>query len=142
MNEIDDLLRRVARLEAMDRQVFVPLAAPLTSTAWDGDGYSTTAKTKIDLSAVFGAPAGITAVLFKCRVNDSASATNDCLLILSPNDTADSGPSVGASGIANDKYGRGALLVPCDASGDIYYQIAASGSGTFDVFMEIWGYFR
>ena len=24
--------------------------------------------------------------------------------------------------------------------GDIYYQIAASGTGTMDVYLEIWGY--
>jgi len=35
---------------------------PLTSTAWDGgDAFSTTAKTLIDLSAVFGVPAGVKA---------------------------------------------------------------------------------
>ena len=34
------------------RAYFVPLTTPLTSTSWDGDARSTTAKTKIDLSAV------------------------------------------------------------------------------------------
>ena len=31
-------------------------------------------------------------------------------------------------------------IVPCDANGDIYYQIAASGTGTMDVNIQIWGY--
>ena len=64
------------------------LTTPLTSTAWDGDAYSTTAKTKIDLSSVFSAPAGIKAVLVAGTIADSGSATADCSFRLSPNDTA------------------------------------------------------
>jgi len=63
---------------------FVPLTTPLTSTAWDGNAYSTTAKTLIDLSAVFGAPAGIKAILAFVVVRDSGSATGDTWLILGP----------------------------------------------------------
>lgn len=29
----------------------------------------------------------------------------------------------------------------CDANGDIYYRINASGAGTLDVYLRIWGYF-
>jgi len=31
--------------------------------------------------------------------------------------------------------------VPCNADGDIYYQISASGASTFDVWIQIWGYY-
>ena len=120
------------------RPVF--LTSQLTSTAWDGDAFSTTSKTLIDLSTVFGAPAGIKAVLCNVAVKDSASAANDCFLCLSPNASAFSGPKVACSGLANSKYGYGEVVVPCDANGDIYYQIAASGSGTATIFLEIWGY--
>ena len=120
--------------------IFVPLTTPLTSTAWDGDARSTTGKTLLDLSAVFGVPAGVKAILFNVAVRDSASAANECLLILSPNNTTNNGPYIGCGGLANDKYSRGTLIVPCDSSGDIYYQIYASGSGTFDVWLEVWGY--
>lgn len=121
--------------------IFVPLTTPLTSTSWDGDSFSTTAKTKIDLSSVFSVPAGVKAVLCNCAIRDSASAANEIILLLSPNNTANQGLYIGAGGLANDKYGRGALTVPCDSNGDIYYQIYASGAGTADVWLEIWGYY-
>jgi hypothetical protein len=40
----------------------------------------------------------------------------------------------------NDSYARAQGVIPCDANGDVYYQTAASGSGTLDVSLEIWGY--
>jgi hypothetical protein len=112
----------------------------LTSTDWDGDSYSTTAKTKIDLSAVFSAPAGIRKALFKITINDSASAANECWIALSPTDTAGEGLFMRCSGIANDKLASGSLVVPCDANGDVYYQTLASGASTLDISLEIWGY--
>ena len=120
--------------------VFVPLAAPLTSANYTIDSFSTSAKTLIDLSAEFGAPAGIKAVLFSYAVRDSASLGTDNILILSPNNTSDLGISVSAHGQANNTWSRGAIVVPCDANGDVYRQIAASGSLTFDILLEIWGY--
>ena len=122
---------------------FVPLNSRLTSTSWDGDAYSTTAKTKIDLSAVFGLPAGIKAVYARIQANDSASAnTSGLYVLLSPNDTSGHAPLVvRPSGLPNDYVVDQAGIVPCDANGDIYYQIAASGTGTMDVNIQIWGYF-
>lgn len=115
------------------------LASPLTSTAWDGDAYSTTAKTLIDLSAVFGVPAGVKSVLVYFTVRDSGSAANDTFLVLSPNNVANSGMVVSPYPV-NDRSARGCIIVPCDANGDIYYQIAASGAGTFDVIIQVWGW--
>lgn len=119
---------------------FYPLAAPLTSTSWDGDSFSTTAKTKIDLSAVFGAPAGVKAVLIWVGIRDSGSAGGDTYLVLGPTNSAGVGVSVGPSGRANDAWERAQLVVPCDANGDIYYQVAASGASTMDIFLQIDGY--
>src|SRR5690606_34758952 len=82
--------------------VFKPLATPLTSTAWDGDAYSTASKTLIDLSVVFGAPAGIKAALVNVSMRDSGSAGADCLLILSPNNTSGSGLYASCERITND----------------------------------------
>ena len=116
--------------------------APLTSTSWDGDAYSTTAKTLIDLSAVFGVPAAVKAVLVRIAARDSASAaTANLVALLSPNNTAGS-MAVGArpSGRTNDYYDDAQSICPCDANGDVYYQIAASGASTMDVVLEIWGY--
>ena len=118
------------------------LTTPLTSTAWDGDARSTTAKTKIDLSAVFGAPAGVKAILARISARDSASAgTQSLYFALSPNDAALShAMAVKPSGLTNDYVADAVGIVPCDANGDVYYQIKASGTNTMDCWFQIWGY--
>jgi hypothetical protein len=119
---------------------FVPLAAPLSSAAWDGgDDFSTVStKTKIDLSDVFGAPAGIKAVLVCVAIRDSGSLGTDCYLVLSPNDDA-TGLACNTPEI-NSRWNRDTMTVPCDPNGDIYYQIGASGTNTFRASIQIWGY--
>lgn len=112
----------------------------LTSTSFDGDSFSTTAKTLIDLSAVFSAPAGIKAVLMFVTLRDSGSAAGTAEVILSPNNSANAGAYVAASGLTNDAVARGLLIVPCDANGDIYYQISATGASTLDLWLQIAGY--
>lgn len=124
-----------------DRTYLVPLATPLTSTSWDGDAFSTTAKTKIDLSAVFGAPAGIKAALIRIVARDSGSSGFNAYVGLAPNNTDGSHAlAVFPAGLANNSWDDNQGIVPCDENGDIYYQISASGSGTMDVVIEIWGY--
>ena len=122
---------------------FVPLQAALTAAAFDGDSFPTTAKTLIDLSAVFGVPAGIRAVDVQVQCNDSGSAGGDCFVILSPTNVADTGKIFSPAGLANDEVARGSATVPCDANGDIYYQVLATGGAgtTLDIALEIWGYF-
>ena len=120
--------------------IFVPLTVPLTSTSWDGDSFSTTAKTLIDLSTVFGAPAGIKAVKVYVGVRDSDSAGTDTYLVLGPTDTDGLGIPFSPLTV-NDRWYRGGDDIPCDSNGDIYYQIGASGVGTFDVILQIWGYY-
>lgn len=120
--------------------VFKPLTTSLTSTAWDGDAYSTTSKTLIDLSAVFGVPAGVKAVLMKVIVRDSASSGNDCAIYLSPNNISGSGMVASCERITNDVTVFRSFVVPCNSNGDIYYQTVASGTGTLDVWLEIFGY--
>lgn len=142
LQSINDLTKRMKRLESQGIPRWVYLSAPLTSTSWDGDAYSTTAKTKIDLSAVFSAPAGIKAVLVRIMANDSASASTSsgCWIILSPNNTAGSGVGLKLAGLVHDAEHEQSVIVPCDANGDIYYQINASGASTMDIYLQIWGY--
>ena len=117
------------------------LTTPLTSTSWDGDAYSTTAKTKIDLSTVFGVPAGVKAILVRLIARDSGSSAGHCQLALSPNNTAGSvAVQAYLQGVPNDAYVSVNGIVPCDGNGDVYYQIVASGTGTLDAVIEIWGY--
>ncbi len=116
----------------------------MASTSWDGDSFSTTAKTLIDLSSVFGVPAGVNAVLVRTLVRDAGSVGNiNVFLALSPNDIAISGPHWNRpAGLPNDYWSEALGICPCDINGDIYYQIDASGTDTMDVYMEIWGYYR
>jgi len=119
---------------------FVPLTTPLSSTAWDGDAYSTVAtSTLIDLSAVFGVPAGVKAVLVSVAVRDSAAwGAGGYGLNLGPSSTYYYANSTTCYG--GNLYGRGYGPVPCDANGDLYYRCQASGAGTLDIDLRIWGY--
>ena len=148
IRELEALKRRVAYLETLENgrwvwphdTIWVGTAnTPLTSTDWTADAFSTTAKTLIDLSVVFGVPAGVHAVYMRVNVNDSGSAANDTYLILSPNDTAASGMAFSPYSV-NDRVNRTQAIIPCNSDGDIYYQISASGAGTFDVTLQVWGY--
>ncbi len=122
-----------------DDATFIPLSIPLTSTSWDGDSFSTTAATLIDLSAVFSVPAGVRAISVSVAFRDSASAANEVAINLGPA-AAVGALEIRASGIANDFWTAGSGIVPCDANGDIYYTITASGASTAEVTMRIWGY--
>jgi hypothetical protein len=117
------------------------LQTPLTSAAWDGDSFSDVlADTAIDLSAVFGAPAGIRAILMKVEVRDSGSAGSDCYIIFRPAGAVSNWTVAQRAGEVNDRPAGQTAWIPCDANGDIEYQIRASGANTFDVWVEIWGY--
>lgn len=117
------------------------LTTPLTSTSWDGDSISTNNKTKIDLSSVFGAPAGIRGILGKVLVRDSGSYSGNSFFALSPNNVANSNSFIlRLEGLANDMRRSLPVLISCDENGDIYYQNYTSGVGTMDVWIEIWGY--
>ena len=132
-----------AKSHYITRVNFLPetfLTSPLTSTDWDGDSFSTTEKTKIDLSAVFGVPAGVKAVLVKVALRDSGSAAASCLFQLSGISSGTNYSLTAPASPINDRFAYYSGIVPCDANGDVYYRINASGSATMDVYLEIWGY--
>jgi len=140
--EIEKLKKHTEQLSTIEKPwSFVPLTTPLTSTDFDGDSFSTTAKTKIDLSVKFGAPAGIKAIDAIVAIRDSGASGGDYWLILSPNNTAGVGFTTTCPRV-DDGFGRDSHLVPCDADGDIYYQINANGAGTFNAWITIYGYWR
>ena len=62
------------------------LATPLTSTSWDGDTKGTGDRATVDLSAVFGVPAGVKAVLMS--IQTAGYAANDYIRF-GPNSTYD-----------------------------------------------------
>ena len=134
------LEREVERLRVKESGKFIALTTQLTSTSWDGDSFSTTAKTKIDLSAVFGVPAGVKAVLVKVALRDSGSAAASCVFQLSGVSSGTNYSLTAQASPIADRFAYYSGIVPCDANGDVYYQINASGSATMDVYLEIWGY--
>lgn len=120
--------------------VYVPLTTPLTSTAWDGDAYSTVGtSTLIDTSAVFGVPAGVKALSVQIVVKDSAAwGAGEYWLALGPSSGVYYMATVSCYG--GDLLGRNNAIVNCDANGDIYYRIGASGAGTLDAWINVLGY--
>lgn len=146
LSELDSLKRRLQfqeRLESGGRWIY--LTTPLTSTSWDGDARSTTAKTKIDLSAVFGVPADVIAVVVRVAARDSGSRANTGVFFgVSGNnitgDARDLALVARPGGKENDSYDEAYGPVPCDENGDIYYLCTASGSGTMDVYLQVYGY--
>lgn len=141
LRDLKDIAARLGRLESRSRPLrFVPLTTPLTSTSWDGDAYSDVAATLIDLSAVFGVPAGVKAVLIRLVCRDSVAwGTGDLYFSVSP---AAGTYAVVAQPYGGDVSSQTTGVCPCDANGDIYYTINASGAGTMDCWIQIWGYWR
>ena len=137
----DGNLKSMKNATYYDVYGYKPLTTPLTSTSFDGDSFSTTAKTLIDLSAAFGVPAGVQAVDVHVRCRDSASAGTNVWMVLGPTNSAGLGRGCSPYGRTNNADEHNDLTVPCDANGDIYYQVSASGASTFDIWIEIWGYF-
>jgi hypothetical protein len=79
-------------------------------------------------------------VLVKVALRDSGSAATSCRFELSGVSSGTKYSLTVPAIPVNDRYGNGQGIVPCDANGDIYYNVVASGSGTMDIYLEIWGY--
>jgi hypothetical protein len=136
---ISEMRHEIDKLKAIEipRQWYF-LQSPLTSTAWDGDAFSTTAATTIDLSAVFGVPAGVKAVLVRLQCNDSAATADTNLVKIGPSATYNYQVVNRVPG--SDLASSVTAVCNCDSNGDIAYGVTASGAGTMDVILQIWGY--
>ena len=118
------------------------LTTPLTSTAWDGDAKSDAGPTKLDMSAVFlNYPASPPpkAVLLRIAARDSASIGTPGLYF-SVGPSATYYYALQANPPGGDLASSNTGICPCDANGDIYYKIRASGSGTCYCWLDVWGY--
>jgi len=125
--------REVERLRVKEKQVFVPLTTPLTSTSWDGDTKGTGDRATVDLSAVFGVPAGVKAVLM--TIQTTGDAANDYIRF-GPNSGNSFALTCRTQVASQIMHASG--IVPCDANGDVYCYT----SGTVEsVYVWIWGYF-
>ena len=117
------------------------LTTPKTSTDWDGDAKSDAGPTKLDMSAVFtGYPdMAVKAVLLRVAARDDA-AIGTAGLYFSVGPSATYYYALQANPPGADVLASNTGICPCDANGDIYYKINASGSGTMDCWLEVWGY--
>jgi len=109
------------------------LATPLTSTSWDGDNKGTGDRATVDLSAVFGVPAGVKAVLMS--IQTTGNAANDYIRF-GPND-GNNFTLTCRTQVANQIM-HASGIVPCDANGDVYCYTSGTVEG---VWVWIWGYF-
>ena len=139
----DGLLDLASQLVALSS--FYPLKAGATHVDFDGDSYSTTAKTEITWRVATkwpDVPAAVKALLVTAKTNDSGSSGGEAYIILAPNNTAGSGVYFACSGVANDVPTRNCGVVPLstDATTKLWYQIVATGTDTLDVVLEVWGY--
>lgn len=132
IDRLKRLEREVEKLKVRERGKFVALTTPLTSTSWDGDTKGTGDHAIVDLSTVFGVPAGVKAVLMSIQTQGDAA-----------NDYIRFGPDsvnnftlvcrTQVAGVIAHAFG----IVPCDANGDVYCYT----SGTVEsVYVWIWGY--
>jgi len=111
---------------------FVPLTTPLTSTDWDGDTKTTADRAIVDLSAVFGVPAGVKAVLM--TIQTQCDTVNEYIRF-GPNSTYNYALICRTPVASQIAHAMG--IVPCDSNGDVY----CYPSGTIEnVQVYIWGY--
>lgn len=108
------------------------LTTPLTSTAWDGDNKGTGDRATVDLSAVFGVPAGVKAVLMSIQTD---ADTAEDYIRFGPNSTYNYALTCRTQVGGVIAHANG--IVPCDSNGDVYCYT----SGTVEsVYVWIWGY--
>ena len=129
---------------SVDRSTFLGATyktTPLTSTDWDGDAKSDAGPTKLDMSAVFTTypTTPVKAVLLWIAARDDA-AIGTAGLYFSVGPSATYYYALQANPPGTDVLSSNTGICPCDANGDIYYKINASGSGTCDCWLEVWGY--
>ena len=120
----------------------VLFTTPYTSSSFDGDSFSATSKTGINLASLFNIPSNAIAVLVQLLASDSNSATySDVFFGVGPNSTAGSLAVIACPrGLPNNFIAYGFGICACSPLSTIYYQVGASGTGTLKGWIRIWGY--
>lgn len=137
----------MGRIQTMARRPIIFSDADIyASSSYDGDAFSTQAKTLVDVSATFvhrktfaAWPYTARALYCEISLRDSGAGSTDTYIVVSDTSTANWGLTVRCPP-ANDRYASHQAWVPCDANGDFYLQIVASGASTLDLFIRICGY--
>jgi len=135
IQRIKQLEREVERLQRWERPAIKPvfLTTPKTSTDWDGDTKTKSDRAIVDLSTVFGVPAGIKAVLMS--IQTQADAVDDYIRF-GPNSTYNYALTCRTPVAGQIAHATG--VVPCDSNGDIY--CFTSLTDVENVYVWIWGY--
>ena len=135
IQRIKQLEREVERLQRWERPAIKPvfLTTPKTSTSWDGDTKTTSDRAIVDLSTVFGVPAGIKAVLM--GIQTQADAVDEYIRF-GPNSTYNYALTCRTPVAGQIAHATG--VVPCDSNGDIY--CFTSLTDVENVYVWIWGY--
>ena len=134
IQRIKRLEREIERLQRWERPAIKPvfLTTPKTSTSWDGDTKTTSDRAIVDLSTVFGVPAGIKAVLMSIQTQADAV---DEYIRFGPNSTYNYALTCRTQVAGQIAHATG--IVPCDSNGDIYCYPSATIE---NVQVRIWGY--
>ncbi|MGD8752870.1 MAG: hypothetical protein PVG14_15665, partial [Anaerolineales bacterium] len=125
---------------AYDVYGFHPLRAPITHASFSGNAHSdVSTSTKIDNTAWSTTiPTNAQALLLRIIARDSAAwGTTGLYFTCGPSSTNDAAATVRPAG--GNVWIELVAVVPC-TSGDIWYKINASGSGTMDIYLQVWGY--
>ena len=123
----------------------IPLTSPLTSTSWNGNAYSdVSTPTEINLYDVFGVPKGARAIVVSMIARDSVAAVTVGLYFrIGPTSTYCN--AIIVRPIGDDVLTENAGICPVSLDSDgkprVFYTINASGTGTMDCWLRIWGYF-
>ena len=98
-------------------------------------GFSDTAATLLNAEADSNGkiPKGAKAISVQMYGRDSASASTQCNVTLGGT-SATADVACNASGAPNDANVQSTGWTSCDANGDYYYYINATGSGTWDFY--------
>jgi len=124
--------------------LFIPIVPGNTSTSFDGDAFSTTSATNYTVNTYFSSVPNIAkAILVRVSCRDSGSASNNSLYVAlgTSDDTTNYPLIVRPAGLPNDYFAEGQGIVPLNSSGQFRFQCVASGTGTLDVYIQVWGYF-
>jgi len=122
---------QAARKAYVDGRV-VFLTTPLTSTSWDGDNKTTSDRAIVDLSAVFGVPAGVKAVLMSFQTQGD---TANEYIRFGPGSTYNYALTCRTQVAGQIAHAYG--VVPCNSDGDVYCYPSGTVEG---VWVWIWGY--
>lgn len=133
-SEVDRLKRE------LESSKWVYFDEPKTHVDFDGDAYSTLSDPiRIDVTD-FEVPRTAKALMVKLLCRDSASSSTSGLIVsISPNDTYVF-RAVRPSGLPNDYMAENTGVCPTDGQGGFYLNCTASGSGTLDIWVQVWGY--